>query len=921
MNSSKDDIHPVPRALVVTGHRDNAGRVVGTFLPVNGTASNDASMNSSGDVDDGGFSSPAQSVVKHYDSDQDAHFARGYANRLPFGSPLGSTSPSVDGCQGPDELDARGRLDSPALSATLSVDNYAYADLDDGSHDFVTSPALSATPPIDNYVEGDVYGGGGRLTSPALSVSPSIDNYVDGDVFGAYRRIASPALSAIHSFDDYAGGDRYGGSGRFTSPAYRAGHSTSNYTSGSVYGAHGRLGSPPASASGSIDRREDGSAYTGHARLTSPALLSSSGQEQVEAGDSSLSDEHPAVIVSSGQVLASTVTYSDLPGGYERVSGNVDAIPVNLGHEIVYLPKPYVRFLENPDSLAVLIAVPISERASTPVTAITHLKLRALFQDALDWYLKERGAFPHDVTVAFARTQDDGSVTDPSLDIVHVRVLNDGHDFRTPSTEAYVPSTVTVFLVLGAAVAILAMFGYVVTVVQDFYAGVSGYAYAIRILATVVIRAACILSSAGDIVLKQAMYLARKFAVLILKGLGRVLLRLEGIAALAHALAANGTPQGNTFRVDPSRFRGSPYEQWSMVAMNETTTSNRCRPAFTTMEVDNALAIVHGKETEIRAAYVDFDLALIRMKRMLQVPLARDAWLPAVANRLNVLNKQYIFAAKNDLSALSTRLRQVYVRGTAFPTALAHLEKRAVDARSFGAEAKDLLAECESLYQQRVAERTLDVVERVTLRRSVPRLRATFKHVADYNELIEAELNTWRAYFKVLTSETELAMFLEKLHAHKLTKTTAEEKAAPVMQRVFEVCDERDAVILEASTLGLFHETEWLSYGSRGIREREFRRETQKYDALLARIDAQRPVQLEVLKEAEALTALATSPATLPGPDGVHISVSRLREAYLQFQTVQATCDAVHKLVVPLLDSLRDMVGSLRQNTSAIVSV
>ncbi|OJT08037.1 hypothetical protein TRAPUB_1069, partial [Trametes pubescens] len=528
--------------LIVAGYRADAGRVVVTRVPLDGAPSPNVVLHVDRDADGGRFDHPAPSTGSG--SDQDVDHSHEYVNQVRFGSPIFSSTSSADRYQGHDEYDVHGDLSSPAPSAVPSIDNYARSDVDDGAHSRLTSPALSPEQPIDDYANEDMYGAHGRFVSPALGPDQPVDNYADDNIYGVHGRFASPALSASQLINPNADPDVYTAHGRFASPALRGTHSVN----GSVYDSYGRFASPVPGASHSV---EDGGPYAGPGRLASPALIAFSPQAPGYTGDgdrtptpnaremdgSTHSLEHPIVTVSSRQMLASTVTYSDLPGGYDRVSGNVDAIPVNLGQEIVYLPRPFVRILENPESLAIIIAAPITRGTLSPVAAITHRKLRALFKDALDWYLKERGAFPGDMTVAIARTRGDGSIADPSVDIVHVRVFNDGYDFRVPTTEPYVPTTGTVVVALGALVVLLVIIGYIYTLLQDFATGVLGHAHALRVFTASVVLVVRAVLNTGNIAIEGLVYLKKEFDILFLKGLGRVLLRLERVAVLARQLA------------------------------------------------------------------------------------------------------------------------------------------------------------------------------------------------------------------------------------------------------------------------------------------------------------------------------------------------------------------------------------------------
>ncbi|KAH9855540.1 hypothetical protein C2E23DRAFT_723902 [Lenzites betulinus] len=311
--------------------------------------------------------------------------------------------------------------------------------------------------------------------------------------------------------------------------------------------------------------------------------------------------------------------------------------------------------------------------------------------------------------------------------------------------------------------------------------------------------------------------------------------------------------------------------------------------------VEDALALVNEKEIAIRTACCDFDLAMNRMRHTLQLPIAQQGWLSAFADRISFLNKQHRYAVKNDMQALSTRLRQIHRQPNTTSGALS-LEHRVQAMASAVGEAKVLMKEVEGLYDARVRQKTLGAADRVRLCRAMPRLRLDLQQAVDSNSSIGSKLTDWKICFRILTSESYMSRFLATLQSYKVSKVIAEEKAAPIFERIIELQEARDAIIFESAALGISHEASWLERGDRGIRDREVRRELRKYDDLLQKAKLQQAAQAEALKQAEDLANLAFSPASLPGPDGVDLPFDRLREAYSQYQQVQTACDTLENV-------------------------
>ncbi|KAI0323540.1 hypothetical protein GY45DRAFT_1264394 [Cubamyces sp. BRFM 1775] len=310
--------------------------------------------------------------------------------------------------------------------------------------------------------------------------------------------------------------------------------------------------------------------------------------------------------------------------------------------------------------------------------------------------------------------------------------------------------------------------------------------------------------------------------------------------------------------------------------------------------VDDALAIVHEKENAIRIACFEFDQALKEMQQDLGLPTSEDGWVPSFASRITFLNKEYRRRMKNDIQALSTRLRQTY--GQSGIGAMPALLDQINAAATCQAEAERMMIQLESVYNAGVREKTFSVEDRVLLRRVMPRLQHELRECKEDGTKLQSIVNQWGTYFHVLSSEQQLSQVLETFHLGKLTKGVVEEKATPIFARIFAMRRERNDMIFQSSRLGLEHETAWLAHGNRGVRERELRRAVRQYEDIIARARAQHAAQTDVLSQAEEVALLASTPQSVEGPDGAIVFLDQFREAYQQFKIASTTCTSMHNV-------------------------
>ncbi|OJT09678.1 hypothetical protein TRAPUB_13839 [Trametes pubescens] len=239
-------------------------------------------------------------------------------------------------------------------------------------------------------------------------------------------------------------------------------------------------------------------------------------------------NDYPAVVAPSSARLTSTVTYSDLPGGYDRVSVvEVEVGPTTRGTVDVRSSRRWVRFLENPNSVAILVVTPGSAESFHSDVAVTHRKLRYLFKDAIEWYLKERGVVVEGgVPAEFIKVDAHSAIGDAGapVGITYMRVSPSGFDFHAPTTEAYVPSTTTILFTLCVISAIVFLAVQVYLILH----GIGGGVLFQILLQT--LRAIHDMAEGMD-------ELLRKAAVFVLKLFGMVVLHVDKVLALCRELA------------------------------------------------------------------------------------------------------------------------------------------------------------------------------------------------------------------------------------------------------------------------------------------------------------------------------------------------------------------------------------------------
>nr|VWP01056.1 Type III effector HopAU1 [Ganoderma boninense] len=105
------------------------------------------------------------------------------------------------------------------------------------------------------------------------------------------------------------------------------------------------------------------------------------------------------------------ITFSDLSGGYETVRREYDAPPPPLEATDDVIPtasegrlgaatlRTY-EIMDDPNSMAVFVVKPslparIDNREYEASVMVSHRKLRTLFKNAIDWYLRSKGLDPN----------------------------------------------------------------------------------------------------------------------------------------------------------------------------------------------------------------------------------------------------------------------------------------------------------------------------------------------------------------------------------------------------------------------------------------------------------------------------------------------------------------------------------------------
>ncbi|KAI0323533.1 hypothetical protein GY45DRAFT_1264413 [Cubamyces sp. BRFM 1775] len=312
------------------------------------------------------------------------------------------------------------------------------------------------------------------------------------------------------------------------------------------------------------------------------------------------------------------------------------------------------------------------------------------------------------------------------------------------------------------------------------------------------------------------------------------------------------------------------------------------------VEIVDALAQVHEKETAIQTACLEVDKALFSLRQSMQLPANRSEWASTFSVRLTLINKEYRRSVKHDLQAMATRLRQIYGSSTT----TMNIRSRAEHAFNVFEKLHAIFAKYIALYEERVRQRVLTPGDRIIFQRAIPRIRRSLREASDHVDTIREKLDRWQIYFDVLVSDTELEAFLQHLQAARVAQRTFEAKTAAVFGRVLDICSKRDSIVLSAANLALTHETTWLARGQKEIRYREFRREMAKYDDLLEQAATVKDTIGRLIDEVESVASLAHTPTVLPGTTGADISVSELRLAYKEYQQAQAACDAIDEVQV-----------------------
>ncbi|RPD61511.1 hypothetical protein L227DRAFT_610512 [Lentinus tigrinus ALCF2SS1-6] len=205
-----------------------------------------------------------------------------------------------------------------------------------------------------------------------------------------------------------------------------------------------------------------------HPSPNPPAVGNSSLPAVVDTGSGALPSaySHPAIVVATRARLTSTVTYSDLSGGYDAVKHEYISTTA-AGYDDVASAHHRIVLEEDPDSIAALVLSPADDPLSPYAVevAITHRKLRFLFRDALRWYLQKRRVDMDSahLVVEVADIGEAQYLANLPPGLVPIYVVADGVTFEapiaghTPSQDVAAKRVMTVWIVVTLFVVGLAM--------------------------------------------------------------------------------------------------------------------------------------------------------------------------------------------------------------------------------------------------------------------------------------------------------------------------------------------------------------------------------------------------------------------------------------------------------------------------------
>ncbi|KAI9060070.1 hypothetical protein FKP32DRAFT_1679352 [Trametes sanguinea] len=158
----------------------------------------------------------------------------------------------------------------------------------------------------------------------------------------------------------------------------------------------------------------------------------------------------PQVQIPKNGRLSSTVTYSDLPGGYKTVTRELEMVDSASDHRfgspdsrdaLVFSEKGWKELLDDPDSIALLVVSNNAiGRRYHAVVSITHRKLRYLLSDAVRWYMAARGDRSDDLlTVYIESGEHEFSKSTLPEGLTFFNVDPNGSIFQQPSSRRIPP--------------------------------------------------------------------------------------------------------------------------------------------------------------------------------------------------------------------------------------------------------------------------------------------------------------------------------------------------------------------------------------------------------------------------------------------------------------------------------------------------
>ncbi|KAI0693309.1 hypothetical protein C8T65DRAFT_744772 [Cerioporus squamosus] len=334
--------------------------------------------------------------------------------------------------------------------------------------------------------------------------------------------------------------------------------------------------------------------------------------------------------------------------------------------------------------------------------------------------------------------------------------------------------------------------------------------------------------------------------------------------------------------------------------------------------VRHALSRIQDKVELIQDADAAAEKALVPVLMRLCLTGPEEDWLRDFSTRSSALNKEHRHAVKQALNntgmlisflygnVVVERLRSLANVFTGRENAYKQLELYVSEMSQHCQTATVLHARVEYMYAAHVRQCPTAAQQNIVLCRTMESLRLGIQKLRAEEAAIISIFERSKPCFMLVCQKKYYIKALDAIHSNKIDQNTFAGLAAPIFSSLTNLCDERKRLLQEVENIFREQVDEWIKKPAGVLRKADLDAALKKYDGYVEKIKAAKIEQASVLDELRALENQSrSSPATLPGPDGLEVPIDDFASTFGQFEAVRFRSMRLMKLGRRIIADLR----------------